>query len=323
MKILHDIHTHNIFSSCCVDRGASTVAYLQKEAELGMRLFGLSNHIWDERVKGSSYWYRVQTIAKAEEAKNAFSKAAPGLRVLFGAETEYYACRDLLGMSVEGASHFDYLLVPHSHLHMRNEVMQDFPEVLEARAEVRRRLAKALPELTEAQIRSMADTLKERDLQALLPAERTEPHAFLVRCMTEGFLSLLENNDFRALCGRLPVSIAHPFAPCGVPHAEKNDYLRLLTNESLQDCFTRAAALGVSIELNTGAIREVGADLAHNEMIRIFSIAKACGCRFTFGTDSHSVQGLEGIAFGNAIADALHLTRADLAELVADAVEEA
>ena len=110
-----------------------------------MKLFGLSNHLWDERVPGASGWYKNQPILKAEEAKHAFSLAAPGLRVLFGCETEYYACRDLLGMSEEGASHFDYLLIPHSHLHMRNEVMSDFPEILEAREKVRRDLAQKLP----------------------------------------------------------------------------------------------------------------------------------------------------------------------------------
>ena len=54
MKILHDVHTHNVLSSCCGDVSASTEAYLKKEAELGNRIFGLSNHIWDERVGGAS-----------------------------------------------------------------------------------------------------------------------------------------------------------------------------------------------------------------------------------------------------------------------------
>ena len=98
MKILHDIHTHNIFSHCCRDMTASTEAYIRKEEELGMRIFGLSNHIWDERVKGANYWYVHQTIAKAKEAKNAFCKAGPGMKVLFGAESEYYAC-DLITSS--------------------------------------------------------------------------------------------------------------------------------------------------------------------------------------------------------------------------------
>jgi histidinol phosphatase-like PHP family hydrolase len=107
MKIVHDIHTHNVFSHCCSDYGATTEAYIAKEQEIGNRVFGLSNHIWDERVKGSSSWYRQQTISLAEEAKAAVKKERDGIRCLFGAESEYFGCDDIVGMSVDGAKHFD------------------------------------------------------------------------------------------------------------------------------------------------------------------------------------------------------------------------
>ena len=103
MKVLHDVHTHNIFSSCCSDRTASTAAFVEKEASLGNKIFGLANHIWDESVRGASSWYSYQTIAKAKEAKASLANAPAGLRCLFGAETEYYHCHDRLGMSEEGA----------------------------------------------------------------------------------------------------------------------------------------------------------------------------------------------------------------------------
>lgn len=322
MKILHDIHTHNIFSNCCRDQEASTSAYLKKEAELGMKLFGLSNHIWDPRVNGYSEWYRLQTITKAEEAKVSFSQAAPGLKVLFGAETEYFACHDRLGMSVDGAAHFDYLLIPHTHMHMRNNVMWDYPEIMEARADIKRRLQLHFPELNEVQIHNMAETLKVADLIHLVPEMRTEIHEYICNTMVQNFLALLENEELRKICGRVPVSVAHPFAPCNVPDSEKKDYIRLLQKDVLKDCFSRAAALGIAMEINVSAVRETSPELAGNEMIRVLSIAKEAGCKFTFGTDSHTVQKLEWIRFGDEIADALQLSKADLAEHVADAVEE-
>ena len=101
MKILHDIHTHSSLSSCCSDPKATTEAYLQKEMELGMKLFGLSNHLWDERVPGASSWYRYQPIRAAKEAKTALRLADPNLKVLFGAEAEYYGYRDILGANRE------------------------------------------------------------------------------------------------------------------------------------------------------------------------------------------------------------------------------
>jgi len=321
MKILHDIHTHNVFSACCSDSGASTAAYLEKEAALGMRVFGLSNHLWDERVAGASGWYKNQSILKAEGAKHAFSLAAPGLRVLFGGETEYYACRDILGMSEEGASHFDYLLIPHSHLHMRNEVMSDFPEILEARAKVRADLAQKMPYLPEKNIDAMAATLREADLVKIFPELEIDVMTYTNRGNLDTFRALLANRELQRLCGRLPVSIAHSFSPCGVPHAKKNEYLSHIRAEDAAECYRTAAKLGLYIELNIGAITEVSFDMENNRLLDLYRVAKAEGCRFTFGTDSHSTVGLELISHGGRVAAALGLEMNDIAEFVRDGVE--
>ena len=150
MKILHDVHNHNIFSNCCNDPWASTDAFVKKELELGNKIFGLSNHIWDESVKGASGWYSKQTITKAEEAKASLAKAPKELKCLFGAESEYFHCHDRLGMSVEGAKRFDYMLIPHSHQHMRNQVLWDLPEIQEMRAKIAADVQAALPYLEKA-----------------------------------------------------------------------------------------------------------------------------------------------------------------------------
>ena len=65
MKVYCDIHIHNVFSHCCQDSTFSTTALLKKEQELGMRVVGVSNHLWDERVKPVYRWYKHQTIAIA------------------------------------------------------------------------------------------------------------------------------------------------------------------------------------------------------------------------------------------------------------------
>ncbi len=316
MHITHDIHTHNVFSLCCSDPGASTAAYLQKEAECGMTLFGLSNHIWDECVLGASSWYKNQPILKAEEARAALEKAPAGMRVLFGAETEYYATKDILGMSPEGAAHFDYLLIPHSHLHMRGEVMSDFPEILEARAEFRQKLSETFPYLTDRHLDAMAAQLKEADLLKLFPALAPDIVAYTNRANVETFRALLANKTLDTLKGQLPCAIAHSFSPCGVPHAKKNEYLRKIDKEDIRACYAGAAAHGLYIELNVGAITEVSFDMTDNALIDFYRIAKEVGCRFTFGTDSHSVKGLELISYADDVAKALELTEDDLAPFV-------
>ena len=56
-------------------------------------------------------------------------------------------------------------------------------------------------------------------------------------------------------------------------------------------------------------------------MIRAYQIAKRMGCKFTFGTDSHSVENLEKISFADKVAQKLQLTPTDIAEFVRDGVE--
>ena len=286
MKILHDVHTHNVLSSCCGDVSASTEAYLKKEAELGNRIFGLSNHIWDERVGGASPWYQDQPIRKAEEAKAALSNAPAGLKTLFGAETEYYHCYDRLGMSVEGARHFDYLLVPHSHQHMRNEVMWDLPEYREMRERIADDIKRSCPYLDPSDVNAMTRAMTEARLKKYVSLT-TDIGKFAVDSAVSSFISLMSNPTFKSLTTVLPVSVAHPFHLCGIPDA--NTHLKMLSDDTLKECFALSRDNGVYIEINLGAVSEYGSSFEENQMLRIFGVARDVGCKFTFGTDSHSV----------------------------------
>jgi len=322
MKVLHDVHTHNIFSSCCSDRTASTAAFVEKEASLGNKIFGLSNHIWDEGVRGASSWYSYQTIAKAKEAKASLANAPADLRCLFGAETEYYHCHDRLGMSEEGAKAFDYLLVPHSHQHMRNEVMWDYPEIAALRERVAEEIRRASPWLDESTVHTMVNSLKEAHLMKYLPdGITTDIAAFITDAAVASFHALCENETFIRLCRTMPVSIAHPFNLCSVSNSMKNGCLARISDETLRGCFAKAKKVGAYCEINLGSVSEQGMDLENNQLMRVFAAAKAEGCQFTFGTDSHTVEGLGNIKIAGAVCDYLGLTPADVAEYLRDGVE--
>ena len=320
MKIAHDIHTHNVYSKCCKDKGASTSAYIAKEIELGIKLFGLSNHIWDENVSGASDWYKNQTILLCEEAKYALKNAPAEITCLFGAETEYFACQDLLGMSVEGAKHFDYLIVPHSHLHMRNEVMWDYPEIREKRQEIAAKVLESNPYLSEKAITRMKNSLNESVLMEYIPEFKTDIGEYIIGAAFDNCHSLFENPVFLEICKTVPTVLSHPFGLVGVPLSRRNEYLALRPDEDYAECFKKAKELGVSIEINTDSVAACGLDLSQNQLMRIFGIAKNVGCSFTFGSDSHSIAALEKIKLADDIIKHLDLNKSHLAELVRDAV---
>ena len=322
MKILHDIHTHNVFSNCCGDPSASTEAFVKKEEEMGMKLFGLSNHVWDERVSGGSYWYKHQTIRKAKEAKNALHTSRPDMKLLFGIESEYYGCKDILGLSVEGAAEFDYALVPFSHLHMRNEVMSDFPEIMEIRNRIRAELGEKLSYIPDAQLDMMANSLKEADILKICPDLRIDVKSHMQKSIVENFFKLLNNAEFERLSKTVPTVIAHSFAFCGLSGSLKNGYLADLPMDKIAEGYRKAARMGVAIEINMCEMKGVNRDLSNNNLLNIYKIAKNEGCKFTFGTDSHTVKGLEEIRFADDVAQAMELRPSDIAEFVRYGVEE-
>lgn len=119
----HDIHIHTHLSDCA-DRQAFMRDYIEAARQHNLEIIGFADHAWDESIIGASDWYKPQTykrlIARRDELK---SIDTTGLKVLLGAEGEY--ANLLLGLGDEGKQYVDYVIIPHSHTHMRGFVLPD------------------------------------------------------------------------------------------------------------------------------------------------------------------------------------------------------
>ena len=107
------------------------------------------------------------------------------------------------------------------------------------------------------------------------------------------------------------VGLAH--LTCGLIDRDRESYrkiLALLPEEELFRLFTKAAQLGVGIELNASDMRfaEEEAEL----VLRPYRIAKKCGCKFYLGTDAHHPKEFDNMkeTFSRAI-DLLDLQESD------------
>jgi histidinol phosphatase-like PHP family hydrolase len=110
-----------------------------------------------------------------------------------------------------------------------------------------------------------------------------------------------------------------PFHKMGVAHltticiAVENgihlEVIRLIPDTELERLFTKAAELGLGIELNACDFRVAPEDL--ETVLHPYRIAKACGCKFYLGTDSHKPR--EYAVFSNfeTVIDLLGLTEDD------------
>lgn len=107
------------------------------------------------------------------------------------------------------------------------------------------------------------------------------------------------------------IGLAHLTCTLIAPNREEYlEVLKLLPQEEMQRLFSKAARLGVGIELNVSDM-----DFSDEEadiVLRPYRIAKQCGCKFYCGSDAHCQQEFKNVKkiFGRAI-DLLELTEED------------
>lgn len=111
------------------------------------------------------------------------------------------------------------------------------------------------------------------------------------------------------------IGIAH--LTCGLLDKDREKYLRLLSALSESDLtavFCKAAKRGCGIELNADDMKF--SDSEADTVLRMYRIAKECGCKFYLGSDAHHPAELDGAKarFERAI-DLLNLTEADKFQL--------
>lgn len=313
MNFTHDIHTHTLFSSCCTDPAATVEAYVRRAAELGHRIFGISDHLWDETVPGASAWYAGQSVPYVLEAKNCIPKDTGGVKVLFGAETEYCGMSDTLGITAESAKHFDYILVPHTHTHMKNFTMAEPPEIAAYRRQIADRLRATFDFLSDRQIGKMAAALNHNELYPLI-ADTFDFVGYAADFAVDSFERMLNNAEFVKLTQTVPVIIAHPFAP--LEGELSVEIRRRIDLDRVHALCAKAAGMGVGFDINL-CFYSVPEDGYRNDpMVAIMRAAREEGIRFTLGTDAHSLAALDTIRRAEPICEAIGIGDHDWAELV-------
>lgn len=108
------------------------------------------------------------------------------------------------------------------------------------------------------------------------------------------------------------IGIAH-LACDALASSTREEYIRLLNmipSDKMQNLFSKAAKLGVGIEINRADMKFTAEE--EDAVLRMFRIAKECGCKFYLGSDSHNPKGFnETIDLFNRGIDRLELTEED------------
>ena len=119
-------------------------------------------------------------------------------------------------------------------------------------------------------------------MNVVVPRERVATLELHAKYLMESFMALVEHPMISKA-----TAIAHPFVP-GTAFDIYNATQALIPNSYLYEAFAAAREKGVAIELNGSCLHDKSENgLKNCEYARIYSIAKECGCRFTYGSDCH------------------------------------
>ena len=144
----------------------------------------------------------------------------------------------------------------------------------------------------------------------IMPKEYYHPYQKHVEYMIQVYENILHSK----LSGYI-TAMAHPFEAVCCPY-NYGILIDMIPDEVFQRLFEETAEKGIAVEINLGKYRKLsGEEIVKCPQIRMFKIAKACGCKFLFGTDSHDCGHHD--SFGNAdlLADILQLSERDIAEI--------
>ncbi|MBQ2757270.1 MAG: hypothetical protein IJF31_02180 [Clostridia bacterium] len=279
MKMLHDVHLHDYLSRCTNEWGATAMSMIREAERTGLRLIGFSNHTWDESVPlpAPKDFYKKQSLAYQAQIRDEVAEYKGALKILIGAETEYCGMYDVLGMGKEAALQFDYLLIPHSHVHMRDFVMPSTPDVVRAREALTQKLA-GIEGITPERAVALAAKLPEKELEPYMGEKTVDYVQYVSDFMVKSFKGLMDNEVLKSYSDLMPVSVAHPFQPCGSMDM-MDQMIALIPDHTFGDLFAETARRGIGLEINPWTNTP--------ESYRMFAVAKACGCKFTLGSDAH------------------------------------
>lgn len=119
----------------------------------------------------------------------------------------------------------------------------------------------------------------------------------------------------RSPVSRYFTAMAHPFHAVCCPYGYA-PAMDAISDDEYRRVFDLTAQKGIAVEINLKCVLGLHAEhlpcLEQQPHLRMFRIAKECGCRFTFGTDCHWPGAQQLISHASVVADALGLSEQDI-----------
>ncbi len=145
----------------------------------------------------------------------------------------------------------------------------------------------------------------------MMPKDFYEPYQKHVDFMIQAYEDIINSNVSRYI-----TAMAHPFEAVCCPYPN-SILIDMITDDQFKRLFDKTAEKGIAIEINVASMMKKTTDeIEKCSQIRLFRLAKECGCKFTFGSDAHSNTAHDTYHNADFVAKLLDLTENDLADIV-------
>lgn len=274
MKIEHDIHTHTHLSLCAKE-SATIEYYVRSARERGLKVVGIADHMWDAKVP-------------MPDSLRRSAMAGP-----------------------EGNCVVDYY---------ETQTVSRCQTILKEIGETDTQGVKFLfgGEVEYVPGYGIAISEESAELLDFIVVPNSHTHMIMNQSMYEPYEKHAEFmlRSVMEICtcpmSRYVTSLAHPFDAVCCPYPV-DSVLDKITDAQLREVFGAAKEKGIGVEINGGAYwRKTPEEIVNMGRYHVLSVAKECGCMFTFGSDCHSEGGQITLEGTHKVAKLLGLTSEDI-----------
>ena len=150
----------------------------------------------------------------------------------------------------------------------------------------------------------------------VMPKEYYKDKHKHIAFMTEAFMDIMDSP-----LRRYVKTMAHPFCAVCCPYGYE-EMLGMITDEEYKKCYGACAENDIAVEINLSKFRGYStSQIINSNNIRQFQIAKKCGCKFTFGSDSHTMSHMENFKDFYVVSSILGLCENDISPFVRQLLE--
>lgn len=143
-----------------------------------------------------------------------------------------------------------------------------------------------------------------------MPREYYQPYQKHVDYMIEAYNDIISSRVSRYI-----TAVAHPFQAVACPY-DNEILINMISDDTFKRLFDKTARKGIAFEINVCSMRSKTHDRIENcAQIRMFRLAKECGCQFIFGSDAHNTSAHDTYSNAQFVAELLELSEKDIKDI--------